>query len=329
MPAPMRRRDLAAMLAGTALTLPVAGRAQPNMPVLGVLFGGLSAPVKSYFPSFLAGLHEFEYVDGKNVALEYRIAEGRYEQLPAMAADLVGRHVEVIIGLSLPAVLAAKAATSKIPIVFVIGADPIAHGLVASLGRPGGNLTGTTFLSAELTAKQLQLLHELRPDAARVGFLVNPAAPDVAAQTDRAQAAAKRLGLTLLIVQARIGSDFETAFATLVEQHADALALSADESFLSQAAHIVGLAAHHALPAVYPLRQFPAAGGLASYGASLTDALRQAGGYAGRILKGAKPADLPVVQTSKFELVINLQTAKALGLTIPSTVLAGADEVIE
>jgi putative ABC transport system substrate-binding protein len=235
----------------------------------------------------------------------------------------------VIIALASPASLAAKAATSKLPIVFVIAADPIALGLVTSLARPGGNVTGTTFLSGELTAKQLQLLHELKPDAARVGFLVNPAAPDAAAQTDRAQAAAKRLGLTLLIVQARTGSDFETAFATLVEQHADALALSADESFLSQAAHIVGLAAHHAIPAVYPLRQFPAVGGLASYGASLTDALRQAGGYAARILKGAKPADLPVVQTSKFELVLNLQTAKALGLAISPTVLAGADEVIE
>jgi len=329
MSAHMRRRELTAMLAGTALILPVAAHAQPIMPVLGILFGGLTAGVKQNFPSFLAGLREFEYVDGKNVALEYRIAEGRYEQLPAMAADLVGRNVEVIISLAPPASLAAKAATSTIPIVFVIAADPIALGLVTSLARPGGNVTGTTFLSSELTGKQLQLLHELKPDAARVGFLVNPAAPDAAAQTDRAQAAAKALGLTLLIVQARAGSDFETVFATLVEQHADALVLSADESFVGQAPRIVGLAARYAIPAVYPVRQFPVAGGLASYGASLTDALRQAGGYAGRILKGAKPGDLPVVQTSKFELVINLKTAKALGLTIPTAVLAGADEVIE
>jgi len=227
------------------------------------------------------------------------------------------------------AALAAKAATTSIPIVFSTARDPVQIGLVASLNRPGGNVTGTTFLSGELTAKQLQLLHELKPDAARVGFLVNPAAPDAAAQTDRAQTAAKGLGLTLLIVQARTGSDFESAFATLVEEHANALALSADEFFIGQAAHIVALAAHHAIPAVYPLRQFPVAGGLASYGASLTDALRQAGGYAGRILKGTKPADLPVVQTSKFESVVNLKTAKALGLTIPTTVLAGVDEVIE
>jgi putative ABC transport system substrate-binding protein len=329
MSAKMRRRDLAAMLAGTALTLPVAARAQSRIPVLGVLFGGLTAALKPNFPSFLGGLSEFGYVDGKTVTLEYRIAEGRYEQLPAMAADLVGRNVEVIIGLASPASLAAKAATSKIPIVFVIAADPIAHGLVTSLGRPGGNVTGTTFLSGELTAKQLQLLHDIKPDAARVGFLVNPAAPDTAAQIDRAQAAAKGLGLTLLIVQARAGSDFESAFATLVEQQADALALGTDESFLSQAAYIVGLAAQHAIPAVYPLRQFPVAGGLASYGASLTDALHRAGAYAGRILKGTKPADLPVVQTSKFESVINLKTAKALGLAIPTTVLAGVDEVIE
>jgi putative ABC transport system substrate-binding protein len=329
MAAQMRRRDLTAMLAGTALVLPVAARAQPIMPVLGVLFGGLTAGVKQNFPSFLAGLREFDYVDGKNVALEYRIAEGRYEQLPAMAADLVGRNVEMIIALALPASLAAKAATSKIPIVFAIAADPIARGLVTSLARPGGNLTGTTFLSGELTGKQLQLLHELKPDATKVGFLVNPAAPDVAAQTDRAQAAAEGLGLTLLIVQARAERDFETVFATLAEEHAGALAVSGDEFFLSQAPRIVGLAAHHAIPAVYSVRQFPVAGGLASYGASLTDALHRAGGYAGRILKGAKPADLPVVQTTKFELVINLKTAKALGLTIPTAVLAGADEVIE
>jgi putative ABC transport system substrate-binding protein len=299
------------------------------VPVLGVLFGGQSAAVKPNFPSFLAGLAEFDYVDGKNVAVEYRIAEGRYEQLPTMAADLVGRNVDVIIALALPASLAAKAATSKIPIVCVTGADPIAVGLVASLSRPGANVTGTTFLSAQLTSKQLQLLHELRPDAARVGFLVNPAAPDVAAQIDRAQAAAKVLGLTLLIVEARAEGDFETAFVRLVQEHADALALSADEFFLSQAARIVGLAARYTIPAIYPLRQFPVAGGLASYGASLNDALHRAGGYAGRILKGAKPADLPVVQTTKFELVINLKTAKALDFAVPPTLLSVADEVIE
>jgi putative ABC transport system substrate-binding protein len=325
----MRRRKFLAAFGGAATLWPLAARAQAMVPVLGVLFGGQTAAVKPNFPSFLAGLAEFDYVDGKNVAVEYRIAEGRYEQLPTMAADLVGRNVDVIIALALPASRAAKAATSKIPIVCVTGADPIAVGLVASLSRPGANVTGTTFLSAELTSKQLQLLHELRPDAARVGFLVNPAAPDVAAQIDRAQAAAKVLGLTLLIVEARAEGDFETAFVRLVQEHADALALSADEFFLSQAVRIVGLAARYTIPAIYPLRQFPVAGGLASYGASLNDALHRAGGYAGRILKGAKPADLPVVQTTKFELVINLKTAKALGFAVPPTLLSVADEVIE
>jgi len=327
----VKRRGFIALLGGAAVTRPLAGRAQqPAMSVIGFLSGATFETMREYVAAFHKGLESTGFVEGRNVAIEYLWAEGHNDRLPTLAADFVRREVAIIvIGASTPGALAAKAATSKIPIVFVIATDPIALGLVTSLGRPGGNVTGTTFLSGELTAKQLQLLHELKPDAARVGFLVNPAAPDAAAQTDRAQTAAKGLGLTLLIVQARTGSDFESAFATLVEEQANALALSADEFFIGQAAHIVALAAHHAIPAVYPLRQFPVAGGLASYGASLTDALRQAGGYAGRILKGTKPADLPVVQTSKFESVINLKTAKALGLTIPTTVLAGVDEVIE
>jgi len=235
----------------------------------------------------------------------------------------------VIVALASPASLAAKTASSTVPVVFAIGGDPVALGLVASLNRPGGNITGATFLSVELTAKQLELLHELSPNAGRVGFLINPEVPDLAAQTSRAEAAARVLGLALQVVNARAEDDLEAAFVALVEQHAGALLVGGDEFLISQSARIAELAARHTLPTLAGIRVFAVRGGLASYGASLAEALHQAGLYVGRILNGNKPADLPVVQATKFELVINLKTAKALGLTVPPLLLATADEVIE
>ena len=324
----MRRREVLALIGGAVTVRPVAAQ-QPKLPIVGVLFGGSAALIKAAFAAFLPGLGELGYLDRGNIAIEYRTAEGRYERLPALASDLVDRKADVIVALASPASLAAKAVASTIPVVFVIAADPVVLGLVASLNRPGGNITGVTFLSIELTAKQLELMHELSPNAGTVGFLINPEAPDQAAQTSRAQTAARTLGLTLQVVNARTERDFEAAFVELAKRHAGALLVGGDEFLTSEATRIVGLAARHAIPAVYPIRLFAVAGGLASYGASLAEALHQAGVYAGRILKGTKPADLPVVQTTKFELVINLKTAKTLGLTVPSTVLAGANEVIE
>jgi putative tryptophan/tyrosine transport system substrate-binding protein len=327
----MRRRDLIVGLAASELSAwPLAVRAQqPKVPIVGVLFGGSAALLRQAFPPFLVGLRELGYRDGQDVTIEYRIAEGQYERLPALASDLVGRHADVIFAGASPASLAAKAATLTIPIVFSIGADPVALGLVASLNRPGGNVTGTTFLSIELTAKQLEMLHELCPNAGAVGFLISPAAPDAAAQTSRAEAAARALGLALHVVTARVDGDFEPAFAALAERHAGALLVGGDEFLMSRATRILELANRHAIPAVGGIRPFALAGGLASYGASFAEALYQAGLYAGRVLKGTKPADLPVVQATKFELVINLKTAEALGLAIPQTVLLIADEVIE
>jgi putative ABC transport system substrate-binding protein len=325
----MKRRDLLALVGGAAVTWPLVARAQAAVPVLGVLFGGSAAILKVGLPAFFAGLGELGFVDGRNIAIEIRTAEGGYERLPALASDLVGRKVNVIVSLASPASLAAKAATSEIPIVFSIAADPITLGLVASLNRPGGNITGATFLGFELTGKQLELMHELSPDAGTVGFLSNPEAPDAAAQISRAQVAARTLGLTLQIVTARAGSDFEAAFVALSERHAGALLVGGDEFLTSEATQIVERAARHSIPTVYGMRLFAVAGGLASYGASLAEANHQAGVYVGKILKGVKPEDLPVVQTTKFELVINLKTAQALGLTVPQSLLARADEVIE
>jgi putative ABC transport system substrate-binding protein len=329
----MRRRDLIiGLAAGELAAWPLAVRAQPpKVPIVGVLFGGSAALLKATFPPpFLAGLGELGYRDGQNVTIQHRTAEGRYERLPALVSELMAGKTDVIVALASPASLAAKAATSTIPVVFSIAADPIALGLVASLNRPGGgNITGTTFLSIELTAKQLELLHELCPNAEVVGFLISPAAPDAADQTTRAQAAARSLRLALQVVNARAEDDFEAAFVSLAEQHAGALLVGGDEFLISQSARIAGLAARHKLPTLAGLRVFPARGGLASYGASLAEALHQAGLYVGRILNGNKPADLPVVQATKFELVINLNTAKALGLTVPQLLLATADEVIE
>jgi putative ABC transport system substrate-binding protein len=327
----MRRRDLAVGLAAGGLAAwPLAVRAQdPKVPMVGVLFGGSAALLRQSFVPFLVGLGELGYSDGQNVTIQFRAAEGRYERLPALVSELVAGKTDVIVALASPASMAAKTATSTVPVVFAIAADPVALGLVASLSRPGGNITGATFLSIELTAKQLELLHELSPNAETIGFLINPEVPNLEAQTTHAQAAARSLGLTLQVVNARAEDDFEAAFVALAEQHAGALLVGGNEFLISQSARIADLAARHTLPTLAGLRVFAVRGGLASYGASLAEAQQQAGLYVGRILRGAKPADLPVVQSTKFELVINLKTAKALGLTVPQLVLAQADEVIE
>jgi putative ABC transport system substrate-binding protein len=325
----MRRRELIVLFCGAAAR-PLAVRAQQaKAPTVGVLFGGTANLLKADFPPFLPGLGELGYRDGQNVTIQYRTAEGQYERLPALVSELMAGKADVIVALASPASMAAKAVSSTVPVVFAIGADPVALGLVASLNRPGGNITGATFLSVELTAKQLELLHELSPNAGAVGFLINPDVPDLAAQTTRAQAAARSLGLALQVVSARAEDDLEAAFVALAGQHAGALLVGGDEFLISQSARIAELAAYHALPTLAGLRVFAVRGGLASYGASLTEALHQAGLYVGRILNGNKPADLPVVQSAKFELVINLKTAKALGLTVPPLLLATADEVIE
>jgi putative ABC transport system substrate-binding protein len=327
----MRRRDLVVGLAvGGLAAWPLAVRAQePKVPIVGVLFGGSAALLKTTFSPFLTGLGELGYRDGQNVTIQFRTAEGRYELLPALVSELVAGKTDVIVALASPASMAAKTASSTVPVVFAIAADPVALGLVASLSRPGGNITGATFLSIELTAKQLELLHELSPNAGTVGYLINPEVPDLAAQTTRAQAAARSLGLALQVVNARAEDDFEAAFIALAEQHAGALLVGGDEFLISQSARIAELAARHTLPTLAGLRVFAVRGGLASYGASLAEAQHQAGLYVGRILNGNKPADLPVVQSTKFELVINLKTAKTLGLTVPPLLLAQADEVIE
>jgi putative ABC transport system substrate-binding protein len=327
----MRRREFIAVVGGAAASWPLTARAQqPAMPVIGFLGAG-SAKSDAYRVAALRqGLTEAGYVEGRNVAFEYRWAEDQYERLPALAAELVRREVAVIaaIGGNTSAV-AAKSATATIPIVFEIGGDPIALGLVASFARPGGNVTGVSFLVGTLAAKQFEILHETVPKSALIGFLLNPTNVDAETKTKDALAAAESVGQKLLVVHARSESELEAAFATLVQQRAGALVVGAEALFASRPDKLVELAARHKLPAIYFRREFALAGGLMSYGASVTEALRVVGLYAGRILKGEKPADLPVQQSTKVELVINLKTGKALGLDIPQTLLGRADEVIE
>jgi putative ABC transport system substrate-binding protein len=281
--------------------------------------------------AFRQGLSETGYVEGQNVSIEYRWAEGQYNRLPELAGDLVRRRVSVIVTpASPPAALAAKAATMAIPIVFSVGEDPVGFGLVASLARPGGNATGINFFGAELTAKKLGLLRELLPKAARIGVLVNSSNVVTAESAVRdVKAAATAIGLQIQVLNASNGDEIDAAFATLVSERADALLVAPDAFLNSRRVQIAILAARHSVPAMYTVRDYAEAGGLISYGANVTDSVRQQGVYAGRILKGTKPADLPVVQSTKFELVINLRTAKAFGIEIPPTLLARADEVIE
>jgi putative ABC transport system substrate-binding protein len=324
------RRDFVTLLGGAAAAWPLAARAQqPVLPVIGFLNGATATGFASQVSTFREGLSATGYDEGRNVAIEYRFAEGHYDRLPAMAADLVHRPVTVLAATTTPAVLAAKAATTTIPTVFVTTADPVQLGLVASLSRPGGNVTGVTRLNIEIGPKLLELMHEVMPAATDVALLVNPTTPNAEVFTEQQQTTADALGLKLHVLHASAERDFDTVFSTLVQLCAGALVIGTDPFFTTQTEQLATLALHYAVPTIYANRSFAAAGGLMSYGGSFTDAYRQAGIYTGRILKGEKPAELPVQQVTKVELCINLKTAKALGLTIPLTLLGRADEVIE
>jgi putative ABC transport system substrate-binding protein len=324
-----RRRDFITLLGGAA-AWPLAARGQqPAMPVMGYLNSRSRDTDTPFLAAFHRGLNETGYVEGQNVAIEYRWAEGQYDQLPVLATDLVRRRVTVMAATSTPAALAAKAATSAIPIVFTTAADPIAVGLVDSLSRPSGNVTGVNSYLSDLGAKRLELLRQLVPTAALIGMLVNPNYPDAESQAKDVKEAARTLGQQVHVVNADSEGDLNRAFATFIELKADALLVSLDSFFLSRREQLVALAARHKIPVMYFARDFVLAGGLMSYGSDLADSYRQAGVYTGRILKGAKPVDLPVLQPTKFELSINTTTAKSLGLSIPDRLLALADEVIE
>jgi putative ABC transport system substrate-binding protein len=326
----MRRRESLAVIAGGLVLLPLAARAQqPAKPMVGFLHVGKSDTNAFLQTAFQKGLSETGYIDGQNVAVEYRWADGRLERLPSLAADLVHRQVAVLAATSTPAALAAKGTGTIIPIVFETAADPIRLGLVKSLNHPGDNVTGVTQLSSELISKRLGLLHELIPTAKAIGLLVDQADPRAEAQASDMQEAARGLDMQIHIVNASNEAEIDKAFANIANAGARGLLVGTGEFLRRRAEQVVALAAQQGLPAIYQYREFAKVGGLISYGTSLTDSYRQAGVYTGRVLKGEKPGDLPVLQATKFELVINLGTAKALNLTIPPGVLAIADEVIE
>jgi putative tryptophan/tyrosine transport system substrate-binding protein len=325
----IRRREF--ILGGAAVALPLATRAQqPPIPVIGFLNAASLDGYRPMVTAFGRGLQESGYVEGRNVAIEYRWAEGRIDRLPAMAAELVHRQVTVIAATTTPAALAAKAATTTIPVVFEVGSDPVQLGLVASFNRPGGNVTGLTWWTVEVAPKRLELLHELLPTAQVMALLVNPADPALAEPVSRAsQAAAHTLGLDLHVLNASTESDFEVVFEKLTQLRAGGLVIGSDAFFTARSEQLAALALRHAVPTVHESRGFVAAGGLMSYGGSIADAYRLAGVYVARILEGEKPGELPVQQSTKVELFLNLKTAKALGITVPPMLLVRADEVIE
>src|SRR6516225_6062800 len=326
----MRRREFITLLGGAA-PWPLAVRAQqPAMPVIGFLGSELPDLYVDRLRAFRQGLNEASFVEGRNVAIEYRWAEGQYDRLPGLADDLVRRRVTVMVATSTPAVLAAKAATTTIPIAFLTGTDPVAMGVVASLNRPGGNMTGVSNLNTEMGAKQLELLHAVIPSATVIALLVNPTDPIIVETLSKGlQTAARAIQREILLVSASTEREIDTAFTTLVQRKVGALVVGNDPFFNARPDQLVALAARHAVPAIYPYREFAAAGGLMSYGSNLADPYRLVGIHTGRILRGEKPADMPVQLVTKIELVINLKTAKALGLEVPPSLLARADEVIE
>ncbi|HEY6699260.1 MAG TPA: ABC transporter substrate-binding protein [Pseudolabrys sp.] len=327
----MQRREFIKAIAGSAVAWPLAAKAQqPTMPVVGFINAAAAQDYKRQLAAFLKGLGETGYIEGHNVTIEYRWAEGNNDRLPALTADLIGRQVAVIAATSTPAALAAKAATASVPIVFEIGSDPIQLGLVTSLSRPGGNVTGVTSLAVEVAQKRLELLHQLFPTARVMALLVNPAEPTIAKATaSEVLVAARTFGLEVHVLNASSESDFDEVFSKLVQLKASALIISGGPFFVSHREQLAALTLRHAVPAVFPYREFAAAGGLLTYGSDIADSYRLAGIYTGRILKGDKPAELPVQQAAKVELSINLKTAKTLGITVPNTLIGRADEVFE
>jgi putative ABC transport system substrate-binding protein len=325
----MRRRELITLLGGAAVW-PLPARAQqPAVPVVGFLHYASAATLAHLAEAVRHGLKETGYVEGQNVAIEYRWAEGHYDRLPALAADLVGRRVTVITAGGAVAAKAAKEATATIPVVFTSGADPVANGLVNSLSRPGANLTGVSLLAAEMGAKRLELIRDLLPKARMVAMMINPTFPGAESEMAWVEAAGRTIGMQIHGAKATTPSDIDAAVAAFSQRRADAFIVGADGYFITRRDQLATLAARYALPGIYPFPDFPQSGGLLSYGVSLADAYRQAGVLTGRILKGARPAELPVMQPTKFEFVLNLKTAKALGLDVPATLIARADEVIE
>jgi len=325
----LRRRQFIALLGGAAVARPLALAARQAMPVVGFLSAVSPGPVGAHLAAVRRGMNESGHVEGQNVRIEYRWAEGKSERLPELAADLVRQQVAVIAAFANVAAVAAKQATNTIPTVVLVGGDPVELGLVASLNRPGGNITGTHIFTSGLDTKRLGLLHELVPKATTVGVLANPLNPAAEVQRRDEQKAAAQLGVQLIVLKATAESDFEPAFATLAQQRVGALLVAADSFFNSRRQQLVALAARHAIPAIYEFREFAEAGGLMSYGTNLAESYHQVGVYAGRLLKGAKIAQLPFVRSTKFEFVINLKTAKSLGLEVPPGLSARADEVIE